>query len=472
MQVLEIIKPNNDKQQLNEAIPFLAYAAGTIVLNYLGGLAVDKVAQQIRTWSDDLDIKNYKPTGKHIPDQTQITKGKQRFVYNAEEGKWGVQEKNKLGKWKYKTIPGKDGANPIPKTVNVSAEDLKQAIKKKTLTFGNKKAVLMTMQAAHIASGGTAAKAAFAKSGNFLQDLINKEEGNLDKAGKARLAGKTRWGFIGRTAGAIFSRRSFQILGVLMPVALVINAKRLQAWYDYKSKYGQAENPLDPTQKSGSGWPVILDDGTVRATPYNDNDYDNDIRRLRAMLVAASTAWMVTMGVAALVQGIMMILPFAKKKNKVIEAVDKKNFGKALTQTLKNLVNPTKWPGLIGKVAKVATGAASAGLVYGAFDRNFAEQLAGKMADIIMSKPLGYEISPEEYYSELAEVLDLNWDAGMQIIGLGTRADDRLAKAKDKAKDENPLAKPPTVDDNDNQSGNTNTSTIDKVTKKDDFWNN
>ena len=468
MQVLEIIKPKNDKQQLNEALPFLAYAAGTIVLNYLGGLAVDKVAQGIRAWSDDLDIKNYKPTGSHMPDETRITSknGKERSVYNAKTKKWGVEEKVK-GKWQ--PFLNKNG-NQV--TAKIDANALKTAIKNKTLSFGNKKAVLMAMQAAHIASGGTAAKAAFAKSGNFLQDLINKEEGNLDKAGKARLAGKTRWGLIGRTAGAIFSRRSFQILGVLMPVALVINAKRLQAWYDYKSKYGQAENPLDPTQKSGSGWPVILDDGTVRATPYNDNDYDNDIRRLRAMLVAASTAWMVTMGVAALVQGIMMILPFAEKKNKVIEAVDKKNFGKALTQTLKNLINPTKWPGLIGKVAKVATGAASAGLVYGAFDRNFAEQLAGKMADIIMSKPLGYEISPEEYYSELAEVLDLNWDAGMQIIGLGTRADDRLAKAKDKAKDENPLAKPPTVDDNDNQSGNTNTSTIDKVTKKDDFWNN
>jgi len=469
MQVLEIIKPNNDKQQLNEALPFLAYAAGTIVLNYLGGLAVDKVAQGIRAWSDDLAIKNYKPTGSHIPDETRITSKKNknnRMVYSSKQGIWTMEEKVK-GKWQARL--DKSGK---PFAAKISAEDLKQAIKKGTLSFGNKKAVLIAMQAAHIASGGTAAKAAFAKSGNFLQDLINKEEGNLDKAGKARLAGKTRWGLIGRTAGAIFSRRSFQILGVLMPVALVINAKRLQAWYDYKSKYGQAENPLDPTQKSGSGWPVILDDGTVRATPYNDNDYDNDIRRLRAMLVAASTAWMVTMGVAALVQGIMMILPFAEKKNKVIEAVDKKNFGKALTQTLKNLINPTKWPGLIGKVAKVATGAASAGLVYGAFDRNFAEQLAGKMADIIMSKPLGYEISPEEYYSELAEVLDLNWDAGMQIIGLGTRADDRLAKAKDKAKDENPLAKPSTVDDNDNQSGNTNTSTIDKVTKKDDFWNN
>ena len=53
-----------------------------------------------------------------------------------------VQERSNRGmiqgKWKYQMIGGKDGGPMIRKTVNITAEDLKEALKNKRLTFGKK----------------------------------------------------------------------------------------------------------------------------------------------------------------------------------------------------------------------------------------------------------------------------------------------------------------------------------------------
>ena len=129
MQVLEIIQPNEDKQ-LDEFIitgSMAIGALGFLAYNYLGGLAVDQVAQGIRAWQDNADLNKFKPTGKHIPDQTRIQQGKDRLVYNAKEEKWGVQKKNG-GKWRYKLI-----GDPLkPQIATVTPNMLKAAIKNKT----------------------------------------------------------------------------------------------------------------------------------------------------------------------------------------------------------------------------------------------------------------------------------------------------------------------------------------------------
>ena len=236
MQVLDIIQPRHNKEQLDEVVfgglGVAALTGVTILGKFLltaiaasiGIAAIEGAVGSVKNWLDEMEIKKYKPTGKHIPDQTQITKGKQRFVYNAKEGKWGVQERSNRGmiqgKWKYQMIGGKDGGPMIPKTVNITAEDLKEALKKKRLTFGSKVAVLRTMDAQFIekqvASGKLPAdvKTSFTKSGNLLSDLINKEE---------RLAAGKDKGILNKIkkgAKMIFSPRLFQMINIFMPCLL------------------------------------------------------------------------------------------------------------------------------------------------------------------------------------------------------------------------------------------------------------
>ena len=140
MQVLEIIQPNDDKQQLNEIVfapallvgaTFLGKFLLTALAASIGMQAIDSAVGSVKNWLDDMEIKNYKPTGKHIPDKTIITNGKDRYVYDAEKRSWGVQTKQD-GKWKYSGTLKK----------NLTAENLKDAIKNKRLSFGSKVAVL------------------------------------------------------------------------------------------------------------------------------------------------------------------------------------------------------------------------------------------------------------------------------------------------------------------------------------------
>ena len=92
------------------------------------------------------------------------------------------------------------------------------------------------MQAQYTVSNPKAA-AAFQNSGNYLQDIVDREEGNLSKSGKARMkTGKQRWGAFGRIANGIMSRKAFQAISFIMPMALVINGVRLKLWYEYKQQ--------------------------------------------------------------------------------------------------------------------------------------------------------------------------------------------------------------------------------------------
>lgn len=471
MQVLDIIQPRHNKEQLDEVVfgglGVAALTGVTILGKFLltaiaasiGIAAIEGAVGSVKNWLDEMEIKKYKPTGKHIPDQTQITKGKQRFVYNAKEGKWGVQERSNRGmiqgKWKYQMIGGKDGGPMIPKTVNITAEDLKEALKKKRLTFGSKVAVLRTMDAQFIekqvASGKLPAdvKTSFTKSGNLLSDLINKEE---------RLAAGKDKGILNKIkkgAKMIFSPRLFQMINIFMPVALVINCVRLKAWYEKKLNWGKGDssddNPFDTGDSGGAvGWPSPSGDPNKF---YDIGDYDQDMRNLRTTTVNAAVAWMSMVGVNVIASGIFWI--YAQRKGSLIDRAKKKGI---VGSTL-SFINPLRWAkfGL-----KWGSRGIAAGLVYSAFDRKFAEMMANAMVDYLFAyDPFTSKYSTAEDITEhLIKALGgSGYEQAMSQIGLGTSAGDDVVKAKDDAKDN------PFDDSNPFDSNN-----FDSLTKDDPFW--
>ena len=354
MQVLEIIQPNNDKQQLNEIVFAPALLAGATVLGKflltalaasIGMQAIDSAVGSVKNWLDDMEIKNYKPTGKHIPDKTIITNGKERYVYDAEKRSWGVQTK-KDGKWK--------NFGTLKK--NLTAENLKDAIKNKRLSFGSKVAVLRTMDAQFIekqvAAGkvSTDVKTSFTKSGNFLSDVIAKEEAGVRKGSRGI------WNKIKTGGKMIFSPRLFQMINIFMPVALVINCVRLKAWYKTKLNWQlEKGNALD-TDNPIKGFPSPSGDANKF---YDQADYDQDMRNLRTTTVNAAVAWMSMVGVNAIASGIFWI--YAQRKGKLIDR------GKAKDISNWRWLSPGKW---VKFGLKWGSRGVAAGLVYSAFDRN------------------------------------------------------------------------------------------------------
>ena len=464
MQVLDIIQPRHNKEQLDEVVfgglGIAALTGVTILGKFLltaiaasiGMAAIEGAVGSVKNWLDEMEIKNYKPTGKHIPDQTQITSKKNknnRMVYSSQQGIWTMEEKVK-GKWQ--AIVDKSGKPMVGK---VSAEDLKAALKKGTLKFGSKVAVLRTMDAQFIekqvASGKLPAdvKTSFTKSGNLLSDLINKEE---------RLAAGKDKGILNKIkkgAKMIFSPRLFQMINIFMPVALVINCIRLKAWYERKLNWGKGDslgdNPFDTGDGGGTvGWPSPSGDPNKF---YDVGDYDQDMRNLRTTTVNAAVAWMSMVGVNVIASGIFWI--YAQRKGSLIDRAKKQGMGKSAL----NFINPLRWAkfGL-----KWGSRGIAAGLVYSAFDRKFAEMMANAMVDYLIAyDPFTSKYSTAEDITEhLIKALGgSGYEQAMSQIGLGTSAGDDVVKAKDDAKDN------PFDDSNPFDSNN-----FDSLTKDDPFW--
>ena len=448
MQVLEIIQHKHQKQQLNEALPALLIGA---IVTSVGAFALDKGINAIKSYADDLEIKNYKPTGRHIPDQTIITDGKKRYIYDAKEMKWAQQDKVK-GRWKFGE----------PKyTAQVTDDMLKKAIKNKKLTFGNKAAVVKTMQAQfmekQIAKGNPTAKAAFAKSGNFLDDVIAKEEAKLIKGSGAT------WNRLEKGAGKIFTARLFQMVNIFMPVALVVNAVRLKAWYKTKLNWGKggelSDNPLDTIDTGGRvGYPHPTDPDKF----YGQAEYNADMIRLRTTTVNAAVGWMSAVGINTIASGIFWI--YAQRKGAIVDRAKKKGLARKIINPIIQFLNPGKWVTL---GLKWGSRFAAAGLVYSAFDRKFAEKLANAMADFIFEyDPFTGKYSTAEDVTEhmIKALGDTGYEEAMSIVGLGTTAGDNLAKAKD----ENPLDQ---VNPLNPGSGSSAGDAFDDISKGDDFWN-
>jgi hypothetical protein len=465
MRVLEVIQPNNDKQQLNEFA-----ITGTLValaVGFLGAAAIEAGIGLVKNWADDWDIKGFKPTGNHIPNETQITSKQNknnRMVYSSQQGIWTMEEKVK-GKWQ--AIVDKSGKPMVGK---VSAEDLKRAIKNGTLNFGNKAAVVDTMQRQFMEKQMKAGKlpaevrAGFNKSGNFLDDVIAREEAGVRKGARGV------WNRI-KTGGAkIFSRRVFQAINIFMPVALVVNTVRLKAWYKTKLNWGKGDglgtNPLDTVDTGGVvGYPHPSGDPNK---VYGRSEYDEDMMKLRTTTVNAAVAWMAAQGVTVLASGIFWL--YAQRKGNIIDRAKKKEglIGKSWAVT--------KWIGsapfrVTGKIIKLGAAGVSAGLVYSAFDRAFAEKLANAMADFIFKYDVFSQTysTAEDITEHMIKALGGDgYEQAMAQLGLGTTGGDKLANQDGKLGGEvNPLAKPPPG----SSSSSGALDAFNDLTKKDkDFW--
>ena len=472
MRVLEVIQPNNDKQQLNEIA--ITGTLITIALGFLGAAAIEAGIGLVKNWADDWDIKGFKPTGNHIPNETQITSKQNknnRMVYSSQQGIWTMEEKVK-GKWQ--AIVDKSGKPMVGK---VSAEDLKRAIKNGTLSFGNKAAVVDTMQRQFMEKQMKAGKvpaevrAGFNKSGNFLDDVIAREEAGVRKGARGV------WNRI-KTGGAkIFSRRVFQAINIFMPVALVVNAVRLKAWYKTKLNWGKGDglgtNPLDTIDTGGVvGYPHPSGDPDK---VYGRSEYDEDMMKLRTTTVNAAVAWMAAQGVNVLASGIFWI--YAQRKGKIIARTQD---GKVIS-FLKTW-NPLKLLKIPGKLLKLGAAGVSAGLVYSAFDRAFAEKLANAMADFIFK----YDVFSQTYSTaeDITEHMikalgGSGYEQAMAQIGLGTIGGDALANQDGKLGGEvNPLDNTspggevnPLDNTSPGSSGSGALDAFNDLTKKDkDFW--
>ena len=462
MRVLEVIQPNNDKQQLDEAI-FTTLLIGAVV-GSLGAAAIEAGIGMVKNWADDWDIKGFRPTHNHIPDQTTIIDGKKKYVYVEKEMKWTQQNKVK-GKWKFTD----------PKyTANVTDDVIKKAIKNKKLTFPNKAAVVDTMQRQYMEKqmkrGKLPAdvKAGFNKSGNFLDDVIKREEAGVRKGARGV------WNRIKTGGTKIFTRRVFQAINIFMPVALVVNAVRLKAWYKTKLNWGKGDglgtNPLDTVDTGGVvGYPHPSGDPDK---VYGRTEYDQDMINLRTTTVNAAVAWMAAQGVSVLASGIFWL--YAQRKGNIINRMKKqKTIGGKLWTGGKALVSS---PWRLGKkLLQLGAAGVSAGLVYSAFDREFAEKLANAMADFIFR----YDVFAQKYSTAeditenmIKELGPQGYEQAMAQIGLGTTAGDALANQDGELGGEvNPL-------DNTSPSSSSGSSssgardTFNNLTKDDDFWNN
>ena len=426
MQVLEIIQPRHNKEQLDEVVfgglGIAALTGVTILGKFLltalaasiGMQAIESAVGSVKSWLDEMEIKNYKPTGKHIPDKTIITDGDKRYVYDAEKKSWGVQTKQD-GKWKkFGTLKK-----------NLTSENLKDAIKNKKLSFGSKVAVLRTMDAQFIEKQVAAGKVpsdvktSFTKSGNLLSDVIAKEEAGVRKGSRGV------WNKIKTGGKMIFSPRIFQMINIFMPVALVINCVRLKAWYKTKLNWQlEKGNALD-SDNPIKGFPSPSGDPNK---VYDQDDYDQDMRNLRTTTVNAAVAWMSMVGVNAIASGIFWI--YAQRKGKLIDRSEKKGFGPVMKRFFTG-VTPAKW---VKFGLKWGSRGVAAGLVYSAFDRNFAEKIANALVDYLFAyDPFTAKYSTAEDITEyLIKALGgPGYEQAMSQIGLGTTSADDVVKAKD-----------------------------------------
>ena len=464
MRVLEVIQPNNDKQQLDEAL-FTSLLIGAVTFS-IGAAAIEAGIGMVKNWADDWDIKGFKPTGNHVPDQTTIIDGKKKYVYVEKEMKWTQQNKVK-GKWKFTD----------PKyTANVTDDVIKKAIKNKKLTFPNKAAVVDTMQRQYMEkqmkSGKLPAdvKAGFNKSGNFLDDVIKREEAGVRKGARGV------WNRIKTGGTKIFTRRVFQAINVFMPVALIVNAVRLKAWYKTKLNWGKGDglgtNPLDTVDTGGVvGYPHPSGDPDK---VYGRTEYDQDMINLRTTTVNAGVAWMAAQGVNVLAGGIFWL--YAQRKGKIIDRVNKKKTLAGKSWAIAKWIGSTPFR-ITGKILKLGSAGVSAGLVYSAFDRSFAEKLANAMADFIFR----YDVFAQKYSTaeDITEYMikklgPQGYEQAMAQIGLGTTAGDALANQDGELGGEiNPLDNTsPSSSSGSSSSSSSARDTFNNLTKDDDFWNN
>jgi len=415
MKVLEVIQFENDyeQQRLDEAIIISSILIG-LAVNALLGVAVDIGVSAYKDWADSKSMKRFKPTGSHIPDETTITDKRMKSVYNARDGKWAVHDKVN-GKWQPRLR-----ANGVSFFAKISPEQLKNAIKRKAISFPNQLALLNTIQQFNVSSKNPEGAAKFAQTGTKLSDAIFKEE----MRAKGQKVPRVALGAFKKTSGLVakmFTAKGLRVIAFIGPVMLWIQVVTLKNWYVKKLNWS------DSLDDDAQGF--IKEDGTT----YGQDDYDRDILALREMFTVYALAWLAAGGIQAIVTGLFWIA--ATRKNRIVadyneRGVDKKwaiRFGKMLAKGF----------GLVGKAIKYGSAATTVGMAYTAFNPTLAESLVNKIADFMeLTAGSGrfFNFKATTFAGYLADTwFDLNYEELMsKYMGLATIADEEKVDAQDK----------------------------------------
>tara|TARA_Y200000002_G_scaffold372699_1_gene370837 strand:+ start:289 stop:1590 length:1302 start_codon:yes stop_codon:yes gene_type:complete len=384
-------------KQLDEAIftaAMLTTVATTLLTYYAAGVAFDYLLSNVKNWLNELEIKNFKPTGDHMPDKTQATVKGKRYVYVAADDAWYER------KGKSKTIQFVKGKDGKPKKVKFNADTFRKALIAKKVVFLDKTAVLVAMQNSKINNVPAGVAKQFAQTGDTLDDLIAREkQGRFAKA----------YNRYGKRAVSMFGTKALSMLNFVLPVWCVYNVCALKATYQRKLQLGKDEGHID----------------TLTNKRYDKNSYDRDIARLRSTTTTYVATYIATLGPVALATGFVWTLLLFKKNRLEKVGGPLGKLYKAGKITVKALSSGIFKLGAVG-----AGGIAVASTV----NPQVANGIGGAVADVLMKFNI---FSPGESPGEtvleaVADYFDVNFDRLMINLGFGTATDNEFDKNYDK----------------------------------------
>ena len=426
--LLREITVKQDVEQLDEFVfgglgilAGLATVAGVtavakgLLIAWAGSTAFDYMLGMTKNWLDSREMKNFKPTGAHIPNHTQAEVDGKRYIYKADPGKW-YERKPGRGKKILLVTNVTDGK---PKVIPFDSDKFKAALDNNKVKFLDRKATLETMQ--RVAGGNMK----FGKTGNTLEALIAKESMGT---GKKVFSGAMN------TVRKLVSVKTLQALNFVLPIYAAYNTVALKAVYQDRLRLGKEEGYLDATSKE----------------IYTDKHYDRDINYLRASTTTYIAAYVVSQGGAHLMTGIFWLYYLNPlKKNKLEKVAEKSPYIGKLW----------KWAKIGTRVVTTGIGVGiGAGAVLGSVNTDVANGVGRHIAQFLLTwnfNSTGRSLG-EVMLSGIFEFFDKDLDKIITQIGGGTVAKTANDKANNKRE---PKFKQGNTTTNNTNNTTTNTNT-------------
>ena len=440
MLLREITTTKPAKEPLNEAlVTGTVIAIATVLLSQFAlGVAFDWFLEKTKDWLNSKPLRNFKPTGNHIPNKTQVTTttktGKEvRYIYDADSGEWRQRRKGSSIRYVM------DKNTKKPKVIKMTSSMWESALKNKRAVFLDKKALLQVIQTTSINNASATDLKQFSKTGDTLEDLIQRErQGPLAR----------KFARFGRVASKMFSTKLLTTLNFALPAFAAYNAISLQLTYDEYLRLGETENFLDP----------------VTGKRYNKDHYDRDIINLRTVTETYIAVYVASLGGPVLATALMMFL-MTFRRNKIQKVAERFGiWGKMLKISRIGM----KWLALPG--GAVAVGAS--------VNPQIAQGIGASIAGALVSPNTGYAYTrswPDwsmHIPGAIADWFDADWNDIMINLGFGTvdqnKEKEGFKKDKDNANQNNSSS-----NSNSNSSSNQSSTTVPSGTTVDskDLWN-
>ena len=412
--LLREITAKEDKQQLNELF-FIPVAAAVLIgkallANFVLGVAFDFALGMTKDWLNSKAIRNFIPTGSHIPNHTEIVDGKNRYIYKEDSKAW------------FKAA-GKTGTDVTGNAVPFNKAVFKNAILNKKMKFLDKAAVMITMQSMNIP--GANGDPQFSKTGTTLKQVVQREKMGPSSKLLASLKKETK-------LKKQFGLKALGKLSFVLPVYAAYNTVTLLELYNYRLIQGNTEGFID----------------SITGKVYDDASYNRDVANLRAITATYVATYITAMGGPALAQGVIWTyLLFSP--NKIEKYVKKATGG---------------W-GKIATVLKLTATGVGGVAVVASVNSEVAETLGKMVAEslIILGGRSGRSAGENWLLKPLFKYFDKDINNFMTKIGFGTVAATKNVMGKDLGKPEGPKFTIRPGDDTDTTDTDT-TDTTDTTT--------